>query len=144
MPLSRSKAHKMASAAEVPPPANKKPKETSLFIPQLVVTILIPKLQNEIMDRLFQELGISHSKYSVKPAALAIQESNPDILNNMLFNRVFGANRTMGNLLRNSWIDELSVDMLRRGVKGYYNEGPLMLSSDYHVAVEVQVNKEAS
>ncbi|KAH9210161.1 hypothetical protein DL95DRAFT_466063 [Leptodontidium sp. 2 PMI_412] len=100
---------------------------------------LLPTLQNQIMDRLFEALGASGSEYSVEAAALAIQASNSDILNNMLLNCVFGANSTMGHLLRNSWIDELLVDMLRRGAKGDYIQDPLILSNDYHVPVEVQV-----
>ncbi|PVH78672.1 hypothetical protein DL98DRAFT_590023 [Cadophora sp. DSE1049] len=99
---------------------------------------LIPKLQNQVMDKLFQSLDSYAIICSVEPTAKIIQDSKSEVLKSMLLNRV---SISSGNI-RNAWSDVLSLDVLKRFVKGDYIQGPNVGSASYHVDVDESLGKD--
>ncbi|KAL2066895.1 hypothetical protein VTL71DRAFT_1319 [Oculimacula yallundae] len=99
----------------------------------LAERFIIPALQNQVIDKFFDVIGHLRMK-AAKNIVKAIQSSGSVILNDMLLNRI-----PTQKDARNSWIDELSVDMLRRYAKSDFKQISRSSSKDYHVSSKINV-----
>ncbi|KAK0104900.1 hypothetical protein ONS95_005165 [Cadophora gregata] len=99
----------------------------------------MPSLQNQVMNKLFHSLASNSIIRTVKPTAKIIQDSDSERLKSMLLNRV---SISSGDL-RNAWSEVRSIDLLRRFVKGDFEQGRRIEPARYHVADGKSLEKDS-
>ncbi|XMA10922.1 hypothetical protein WAI453_003713 [Rhynchosporium graminicola] len=95
---------------------------------------LIPTIQDQIMDKLFEAIPSQFSIPTINATAKAIHESGSKVLISMLLNRI---SHERGSI-RDAWVDGLSIELLRRFAKGQFDHSPGSSSKIYHVAARVE------
>ncbi|CZS88313.1 uncharacterized protein RAG0_00035 [Rhynchosporium agropyri] len=95
---------------------------------------LIPTMQDQIMDKLFEAIRSQFSIPTINATAKAIHESGSKVLISMLLNRI---SHERGSI-RDAWVDGLSIELLRRFSKGQFDHSPGSSSKIYHVAARVE------
>ncbi|CZT42001.1 uncharacterized protein RSE6_01827 [Rhynchosporium secalis] len=95
---------------------------------------LIPTMQDQIMDKLFEAIRSQFSIPTINATAKAIHESGSKVLISMLLNRI---SHERGSI-RDAWVGGLSIELLRRFAKGQFDHSPGSSSKIYHVAARVE------
>ncbi|KAL2066896.1 hypothetical protein VTL71DRAFT_1320 [Oculimacula yallundae] len=98
---------------------------------EMAERFLIPTLQNQIVDELFNAMHQIRSKTAMRAIINAIGGCESAILNSMLLNCVHCAK----GITRDLWVNELWVTMLREFAKSNFDQSLYSTSKHFHAGV---------
>ncbi len=106
--------------------------ETLVKLWILAQRFLIPKLQNQVMDKLWDVLHSAIS-LSIRQVVQCIQESRSDVLRNALLDYVAALRPSYFNV----WVDALSAEMVKHLAKVLHaGNGKRSTAKTHHVPIE--------